>query len=110
MTAYHADGPGLATGTFLAGDHSVTTLELDLVDRLRKRRMINCFTSQREPLAGFGTEVERFRAAPLYDFERAPHPGRLHYERLGWSITGEVWRHQARQAVEELGLRSPAWA
>lgn len=110
MTAYHADGPGLAIGTFLAADTPITTLDLDAGDRLRKRRMIDCFTSQRELLTGFGTEVERFRAAPLYDFERPPHPGQLHYERLGWSTTGELWRHQARQAVEELGLRSLAWA
>jgi LmbE family N-acetylglucosaminyl deacetylase len=110
MTAYHADGPELATGTFLPADTSVTTIELETADRLRKRRMIDCFASQRELLAGFGTEVERFRAAPLYDFERLLQLGEVHYERLGWSITGELWQHHARQAVAELGLRSPAWA
>ena len=109
MTAYHADGPRLATGTFLPAERPFTTIELGSEDRLRKRRMIDCFTSQRDLLAGFTTEVERFREAPQYDFAQPPHPGELHYERLGWSITGEIWRRHAQAALEALGLRSPRW-
>lgn len=105
MTAYHADGPRLATGTFLPVERPVTTIELGCADRLRKRRMIECFTSQRDLLTGFATERELFREAPDYDFLQAPHPGELHYERLGWGITGEVWRRHARAALEALGLR-----
>jgi LmbE family N-acetylglucosaminyl deacetylase len=105
MTAYHADGPRLATGTFLPAERPVTTIELGCADRLRKRRMIECFTSQRDLLAGFATEMELFREAPEYDFLQAPHPGELHYERLGWSITGDIWRRHARAALEALGLR-----
>jgi LmbE family N-acetylglucosaminyl deacetylase len=110
MTAYHAEGPGLATGDFLLADRPVTTIELSAGDRLRKRRMIGCFTSQRDLLAGFDTEVERFREAPRYDLARPPHRDELHYERLGWSVTGEVWRRHAREALEALGTRSPIWA
>ncbi len=109
MTAYHADGPRLATGDFLAADRPVTTIELGTADRLRKRRMIDCFTSQHDLLAGFATEVERFREAPDCDFLQPPHPGELHYERLGWGITGEIWRRHARGALEALGWRSPPW-
>ena len=105
MTAYHADGPRLATGTFLPAERPVTTIELSCAHRLRKRRMIDCFTSQRDLLAGFATEVERFREAPEYDFLEPPHPGELHYERLGWGITGEIWRRHVRAALEALGLR-----
>jgi LmbE family N-acetylglucosaminyl deacetylase len=64
MTAYHADGPRLATGTFLPSELTITTIELGSADRLRKLRMIECFISQRDLLAGFATEVERFREAP----------------------------------------------
>lgn len=110
MTAYHADGPRLATGNFLPADQPVTTIELSATDRLRKRRTICCFTSQQDLLAGFNTDVERFRTAPRYDFTRPPHPGELHYERLGWSVTGELWRRHAREALEALGVRSPTWA
>jgi LmbE family N-acetylglucosaminyl deacetylase len=105
MTAYHADGPRLATGTFLPAEYPVTTIELGCADRSRKRQMIDCFTSQRDLLAGFGTERELFREAPDYDFLQAPHPGELYYERLGWGITSEIWRRHACAALEALGLR-----
>jgi LmbE family N-acetylglucosaminyl deacetylase len=110
MAEYHAEGPGLATGNFLPADQPVTTIELSAADRLRKRRMIGCFTSQHDLLAGFDTKVERFREAPSYDFTRPPHPGELHYERLGWSINGELWRRCAQEALEALGVGSPIWA
>jgi LmbE family N-acetylglucosaminyl deacetylase len=105
MTAYHADGCRRATGTFLPAERLVIRVELGSADRLRKRRMIKCFTSQRDLLAGFDTEMEFFREAPEYDFLQAPHPGELHYERLRWSITGEIWRRHAHAALEALGLR-----
>jgi LmbE family N-acetylglucosaminyl deacetylase len=109
MTAYHADGPRLATGTFLPAKLPVTTIELRSADRVRKRQMIDCFTSQRDLLAEFATEVERFREAPDYDFLQPPHPGELHYERLGWSITGEIWRRHAEEALKALRVRSLPW-
>jgi LmbE family N-acetylglucosaminyl deacetylase len=52
MTAYHADGPRLATGTFLPSELPITMIELGSADRLRKLRMIECFISQRDLLAG----------------------------------------------------------
>jgi LmbE family N-acetylglucosaminyl deacetylase len=104
MAGYHAGGDGLARGVFLPGEQAIMTLTLTSTDRLRKRRMINCFASQRELLAPFGVETESFREAPQYDFSRPPHAGVLHYERLGWKISGALWRQQARFALEQLGL------
>ena len=72
-------------------------------ERLRKRRMIDCFLSQRELLAGLAVETESFREAPQYDFTQPPHPGELHYERLGWKISGALSRYQARLALDGLG-------
>lgn len=109
ITGYHANGPRFAAGTFLPADRPITTIELDAADRRRKRRMIDCFTSQRNLLARFDVETERFREAPHYDFLQPPHPGALYYETLRWSITGEVWRRHARGALDELGLHSPPW-
>ena len=106
MTGYHADGCGLATGVFLPSQHPVTTLTLTAVDRLRKKRMIDCFASQRELLAGFAVETESFREAPQYDFREPPPRGAVHYERLGWKINGALWRQQTRLALDRLG--SPA--
>jgi N-acetylglucosamine malate deacetylase 2 len=108
MTAYHAAGGGLATGVFLPDRSPVAIMSLTPADQWRKRRMIDCFVSQRELLAGFDTATERFREAPDYDFADPPHPGELHYERLGWSITGADWRRHARAALDALGLRLPS--
>jgi LmbE family N-acetylglucosaminyl deacetylase len=107
MTAYHAQGAGFVSGNFLPSPHPVTTTTLTAADRLRKQRMIDCFVSQRDLLVGFGVEVERFREAPDYNFLRPPHPGEFHYERLGWGITGAIWRDHARAAFEALGVGAP---
>ena len=72
--------------------------------------MIDCFVSQRDLLTGFAIEVERFSEAPHYDFAQPPHPGQLHYERLGWGITGALWRREARSALARLGLDMERWA
>jgi hypothetical protein len=51
--------------------------------------------------------VERFRAAPRYDFRLPPHPGPLHYDMQPWGITGEQWRGLAQAALEQLHLSCP---
>jgi hypothetical protein len=66
--------------------------------------MIDCFTTQRWLLTQLDSAVERLRIAPGYDFRTAPHPGELHYETLGWGITGPDWRRQAAAALAELDL------
>jgi N-acetylglucosamine malate deacetylase 2 len=104
MTGYHAEGGGLATGRFLRGQNTMTTVTLTAADRLRKKRMIDCFASQRELLAGFAVETESFCEAPQYNFTQRPHRGELHYERLGWKVTGALWRQRARLALDRLGL------
>jgi hypothetical protein len=66
--------------------------------------MIDCFATQRWLLEQFDLAVERFRLAPAYDFLQPPHPGELHYETLGWGITGEDWRRETADALHRLGL------
>ena len=104
MTAYHSNPTGLATGTFSTADQQITTLPLSPADRSRKRRMIDCFYSQRELLARFAIEFESFREAPAYDFTRPPHRGAIYYESLGWGINTKTWRQHAHSALCTLGL------
>ncbi|MGE0260209.1 MAG: PIG-L deacetylase family protein [Alphaproteobacteria bacterium] len=70
----------------------------------RKRRMIDCFATQRWLLEQFDLSTERFRLAPVYDFRAPPHSGDLHYETLGWGIDGQDWRRAAADALHRLGL------
>jgi LmbE family N-acetylglucosaminyl deacetylase len=105
---YHdGNGDGQTTyGRFLPPPRPTPEIvaALDEEQRARKRRMLETFRSQREVLARLPLEVERFRIAPAYDFRRPPHPGRLHYERWGWPLTGARFCDLASAALSELGL------
>jgi N-acetylglucosamine malate deacetylase 2 len=109
MTSYHAGPDGLATGTFLERPGpEVVTLSLDPAARHAKQRLVACFTTQRQVLAAFPIDIERFRPAPAYDFTRPPHEGRLFYENFDWGVDGARWRGLAREALAALGLPDPA--
>jgi len=69
-----------------------------------KRRMLQCFATQRTTLAPFSRYVESFRVAPMYDFTKAPHRGRLYYEKFPWGVTGEEWRALAGRTLRDVGV------
>ena len=112
MACYHG---GAADGCtrfqeFLPLDGAlVRTVRLDAEERARKRRMLDAHASQAGTLAPFRDDVERYRAAPVYDFTRPPHAGRLNYERFDWGMTGGRWRALAADALRALGLEGTAW-
>ena len=94
--------PGITDGEVLGLEQIV--LELDEGERQRKQRMIDAFATQRWLLEQLDSSIERLRIAPHYDFRRPPHPGKSHYETLGWGVTGAGWRRHAEAALAELGL------
>jgi LmbE family N-acetylglucosaminyl deacetylase len=96
MAGYHAGPDGIAVGDFLphAGTAAVTFTLSPAQCRL-KRRMLDCFATQRAVLAAFPVGTERLRVAPDYDFTRAPHDGRLFYENFAWGLSGERFRQLA---------------
>ncbi len=107
MAGYHGASGRLVTHEFLpsAGAGNEVAVRLTPEQRRRKRRMLDCHATQARTLAQFGVDVERFRAAPAYDFRLPPHAGRLWYERFAWGMaSGALWRRQARQALSELTL------
>jgi LmbE family N-acetylglucosaminyl deacetylase len=107
FTSYHSQAPDSAaieTGRFLRGQDEGKVIVLGKADRERKTAMIACFVSQAEMLRHFAVDVERFRAAPVYDFSLAPHPGKLFYENFPWGSDGALWRRRAAEAMRELGL------
>ena len=106
MSGYHAGPQGLATSTFLPGDTVDLTLRLGTSQREAKRRMLACYRTQAATLAPFAVDIERFRAAPAYDFAQPPHPGPLWYEQFDWGLSGEQWRALAAAALRELDLHN----
>jgi len=104
FTSYHDRGGSMETGVFLAGGTAVTEMPLSAEARAFKRKLFDCFLSQRHMLDNFPIGVERFRPAPEYDFTAPPHAGILFYERFDWGMTGERFRALAHAALQALGL------
>ncbi len=103
MTSYHARNGKCVSGEFLplTARHDADVGEELCIDfcpreRERKQQMFTAYASQSLVLSAFGTDRERFRRAPVYDFSRPPHPGKLWYESMGW-MSGEQWRAIASQ-------------
>ena len=96
MAGYHAGPTGIAVGDFLPRDgEASTTYILSPAQCALKRRMLDCFVTQRQVLAAFPVGTERLRPAPDYDFTRPPHDGRLFYENFSWGLSGERFRQLA---------------
>ncbi|MDQ6700279.1 MAG: PIG-L family deacetylase [Acidobacteriota bacterium] len=108
FTSYHARDGHLIAGEFLPDEsdpgNGEITVDLSAEMRDLKRRMFDCYVTQRHVLQLFPIHSERFRPAPVYHFNSPPHAGPLHYERFDWGITGEQWRGLAFDAARELGL------
>jgi LmbE family N-acetylglucosaminyl deacetylase len=99
MTSYHARYGRCVTGQFLNADpSSEIVLDLSDEDRQCKRLMMDEYKSQRLVLENFPIVGERLRIAPVYDFSRPPHEGKLWYECMGWPMTGARWRELAGPA------------
>ncbi len=95
MASYHADPAvdgGRREGQFLGAHGEVVAAALGAEERALRRAMLAAFVTQRGTLAGFEGVGEVFRAAPAYDFAKAPHEGTLHYERYDWGMDGARWR------------------
>jgi len=106
FTSYYAGPDGEMRFDFLRGEESYgveNTLSPEEV--ALKKKMAACFRTQEKVLAPFPLNVERFREAPLYDFTRPPHEGKLYYENYNWGIMGAPWRELARKALEELHIK-----
>ncbi len=122
MTGYHAAAASeepnvtgsvgnvaIETGRFLAPAASVVPPEiaiaLDAHASQLKRRMLDCFASQRHVLAMIAPDLsaERLRPAPDYDFRAPPHTGLLLYEAQDWiDCSGGQWRALAEEASRRL--------
>lgn len=82
MPLYHAENGRFVAGTFIDRRDEIV-IALDEEQRALKRRMFDCYATQRDVLAQFPIDYERFRRAPAYDFTKPPHEGPLWYELIG---------------------------
>ncbi|HEX2961335.1 MAG TPA: PIG-L family deacetylase [Ignavibacteriales bacterium] len=103
FTSYHDSHGSIKTSEFLSGmDERTCTIVLTEEERIKKKRMLDCFLTQKNVLSQFSIETEAFRFAPYYDFLKPPHEGTLYYEHFEWGIKGEHWRRLASEALDLL--------
>ncbi|MCU7495057.1 MAG: PIG-L family deacetylase [Ignavibacteria bacterium] len=103
FTSYHDSRGSIVTSEFLSGIEARTcTILLSEEEKAIKKRMVDCFVTQKNVLTLFKTEKEAFRFAPAYDFIKPPHEGTLYYEHFDWGIDGKSWRRLAAEALELL--------
>src|SRR5947209_1314593 len=106
MASYHIRNGAIETSDFIqpnsGADHEITTISLSSQEQYFKRRLFECFPTQKETLTWFCFDAERFRPAPNYDFTRPQHAGQLFYEKFNWGMTGEQWRALAGRALQRL--------
>jgi len=106
MTSYHNSPQGIRPGEFLENGDGVRSVVLSDAECALKRRMFDCYPTQRNTLSLFPIGVEQFRPAPRYDFTRPPHEGQLFYESFPWGMTGDRFRSLAREALGRLEINT----
>ena len=79
-----------------------TTFVLDNKRRELKRRMYQCFRTQREVLDESSLGPEKFRRSLSYNFAQPPRFGKPRYERFGCGMTGKRWQALACSAINKL--------
>lgn len=71
---------------------------LDAEDGRRIDAALAAHASQAAVFADWRPDIERWRAAPRYDFTAPPPPGACLYDGFGWTLTSERWRAVAAGA------------
>jgi LmbE family N-acetylglucosaminyl deacetylase len=110
---FYFDGPsGLVTQQFTpVDDLPEVGIRLTEAEQIVKRKMFASHWTQRDVLALFATDMERFRDAPAYDFTKAPF-GRDErwYGEERFGMTGTRWLSLVGRALTELDLKEGSWA
>jgi LmbE family N-acetylglucosaminyl deacetylase len=97
FASYHLRDSEMITGAFFAAPESrEITIELTADRQALKCRALAAYASQAAVLSRFDPSIERYRAAPDYDFSRSAPPGCALYDLFGWEMTAAKWRAVAR--------------
>lgn len=109
MPFYHLGDSGMCVQRFCDGRDGLVRF-LNNEEQGRKRRMLNCYSTQEQILAPFAIDAERFRCAVEYDFETPPNGGRILYALHDWGLRPSEWPSLAREGRRQLGIGAAEWA
>lgn len=108
FTSYHHRDGRLVTGHFWPDPHCPEVrVRLDPEAAELKRSALAEYRTQADVIDWFCPDIERYRAAPRYDFAQPPPPGIAQYDFFGWSITAPRWLEGARATLVSLQERRP---
>jgi LmbE family N-acetylglucosaminyl deacetylase len=100
FASYHHRQGRMVTGQFWPDQNCPeTSIELDHRTRALKSRALAQYRTQADVIAWFGTDSERYRTAPRYDFTLPPPPGVAHYDFFGWPMTSSRWRESCASTM-----------
>lgn len=99
---YHMGSTGIQTTSFLHRLPGEVECPLSFEERQRKAERVRCFATQQQTLQSFQFDIERFRIAPAYDFERPAHKGKVFYDSFLWGVTSDRFCELAHQAANDL--------
>jgi hypothetical protein len=102
FSCYHENHGCIRTSSFLSDDQEVISINLNEEQASLKKRMIECYNSQKDILSLFSVDRELYRFAPNYKYDQPPHEGILYYEKMNWGTNGLKWRTIVNDFVCEL--------
>jgi LmbE family N-acetylglucosaminyl deacetylase len=105
FSGYHGANGYFESGTFLHSPGIIMSVTLPEYNRKLKKEMVGCYTSQKEILSQFNIEKEMFRIAPVYDFRKPPHCGKLLYEQMNWGTSSSKWRKTVEVVSREIDTK-----
>ncbi len=109
MAGYNGWGGYATSGSFIPQSRSpIAEVAFTSAEWELKRKVFDCYVTQKKVLETLGVSVERFRAAPRYDFRKPPHRGPLYYDRFGWNFSRSSWIEAMSGALNEIGIEAGA--
>lgn len=100
FACYHASRGERVMGEFWPDPtRAECTRVLAPAERARLAAALDAHRTQAGVIDGWIPAVERWRAAPVYDFAARPPPGEVLYDGFGWTMTSARWRALAQEAI-----------
>jgi LmbE family N-acetylglucosaminyl deacetylase len=100
FASYHHRNGRMVTGQFWPDQNCPEiSIELDQRAHALKRGALAEYQTQSGVIQWFSPGIERYRAAPQYDFSRPAPPGLAQYDFFGWPMTAARWRESCASAL-----------
>lgn len=91
MPYYRESEGGMVFQSFVPHASREVLRKLPVVERARKKKMVDAYVTQQAMLCQFALDAERFRILPAYDYHMPANNGEVFYESQPWGTTRQDW-------------------